>query len=86
MKTREFGVVIGLRRGPRGKPVPTLDAAMLVADFRPAADLVAVITSRPMFPGAPRRQLVDAGRFLNFSRLGQGLPADKQALAETVRE
>ncbi len=69
MKTLSPGLVFFTRRKRGGGARLVADAAVCVADLRPAADFLSVLTSRPMYAGADRRQLVRPGQFLNFEAL-----------------
>lgn len=73
----DFGILLGTRRGPRGQAVPTMDACLICKYIdlpgvpgAPAGRYCVVLTSRPAYPGARRRQFVPAGQVLNFSRVG----------------
>lgn len=63
------GLFFFTKRGKGGAPRLACDAAVMVDDLRPACDLIAVRTSRPIYPGALPRQVVRPGQFLDLSKL-----------------
>jgi hypothetical protein len=76
-KPIEFGIFVNTRRGPRGAACVNLDACAIVATFdlpgvpgAPAGRYAVILTSRPAYAGARRRQIVPAGQVLNLSRVG----------------
>lgn len=86
VKTAQNGLLFFTRRARRGAPRPVrlcCEPAVMVRDI---GAFIVVLTSRPIYAGAPRRQHVAAGQFLNLSRLGQGSPADLQTLAQPERD
>ena len=82
MKTPQTVLLFFTRRAPRGQRARLVcEPAALV---RVWGEFCTVLTSRPIYAGARRRQYVPTASFLNLSRLGMGSPAAPQTVANAA--